>query len=215
MLEQVVFPRPHDAFSSTHDRVEVYGVDLDDSDAESAADEDPEVDSDRIRRACSLHAITFITNRDISQVESLLQTLRPAHRHLLVEEFVMVALQEDDVGDAFVMGSLFSSPVFSELCMEANSLFEGLTVQLSSIEDTSLDVPHALRLMAHLLQGTDLPFHSIEHMIARSLAEHIAISNALLAEIRILQDSDPSTDAQESTDDNTRRNRFERGRLMP
>ncbi|KAF7799900.1 hypothetical protein EIP86_011142 [Pleurotus ostreatoroseus] len=212
MLEQVVFPRPHDAFSSTRDRIEVYGIDLDESDVGSVGGEEEELEEDRIRRTCSACATVFFTKRDEAPVRYLFQMLRPTHRAILVEEFITTALHENDPGDAMAVGSMLSAIATTGLFDEDNSLTDGLNVQLAWLEDTSLDAPRAPQTMAALLYGAGFSSQVIENMAKRSIPSSSPILATLLSESRVLHDSpDVTSDTQDNGSDDRRRNRFERG----
>lgn len=212
MLEQVVFPRPHDAFSSTRERIEVYGIDLDDSDAGSVAAEEEELEEDRVRRTCSTCATTFLTKRDEAPVRYLFQMLRPTHRTLLVEELITAVLHGNDTSDATAVGMMLASVATTGIFDEDDSFTDGLNVQLAWLEDTSLDAPRAPQLAAALLYGAGFSMQAIESMAARSIPSSSPILATLLSETRVLHDSpDVTSDAQENASEDPRRNRFERG----
>lgn len=211
MLEQVVFPRPQDAFGSTSDRVDVYGVDLDDSDAESADGEDLDNETDRVRRVCAAQTAAFLATRDRSRVLTLLVSLKPVHRGLLVQELVEAALSGGDAGDASAVGSLLSTALNSDY-NDAESLLEGIQTQIALLEDTMLDVPRAPHLFACLLHATGLALDELEHVAKHALQACPQSLATLLAELQVLRDSSESdAEGQVAVDSTSRRNRFERG----
>lgn len=190
----------------------MYGVELDDSETDSVDAEESYVEEERIRHTCSQCAITFLANHDQSQVQTLIEALKPSHRYILVQEFLTAALHGNDSGNAFSIGSLLSSVTLGESPFEGSILISGISAQLAGLEDTSLDAPHAPHLMASLLQGTGVNSRSLELMVERSIPESSPTLPTLLAEMRILQDcSDNETDTQEES----RRNRFERDVFVP
>ncbi|KAJ3551926.1 hypothetical protein NM688_g4430 [Phlebia brevispora] len=204
MLEQVVFPRPQDAFSSIRERVEVYGVDLDDSDAGSIGEEEEELEDDRVRRTCMSCATTFLLKHDVSAVQSLFGILRPIHHTVLVQEFITAALHGNDVADAATVGSILSA-------IAGDSLLSALTAQLVWLEDTTLDVPRAPQLMASLLHGAGLNLPGVEQMATQVIPSSSPILQSLLTGMRVLQDSpDSTTDTQDHSLEGRRLNRFER-----
>ena len=210
MLEQVVFPHPQDAFASTSDRIDVYGVDLDDSDAESADGEDLDNETERVRRTCALHVATFLATRDRSGVLTLLVSLKPTHRGMLVEELVDAALTGGDTSDAYAVGSLLFSALSADY-NEAEYLVAGLRTQLASLEDTMLDVPHAPHLLACMLHATGLAFDDLDSLVKQALEGHAQPLSALLSELQSMRDSsEDSSEGKLLADDTSRRNRFER-----
>ena len=169
------------------------------------------MNEDRVRLTCSLHAEAFIVSHDRASTVSLLQALRPHHRTILVQELIRVAIHSNDTSDAFAVGSLLSSRIVDGLCNEGDSLHGGLKEQLAWLEDVVLDVPHAPRLLAYILQGIGFSLKLVEQMVIGSLPSGHHLVGALLTEMKNLQDySDSTTDGQDSVDEGYRRNRFER-----
>ncbi len=211
MLDQVLYPQPHDAFSSTRERIEVYGIDLE-SDTESMSGADEPVRTSQLSHACRECVRAFLYNRDCSYIETHMRGLKPSQRPILIRELISSALHGNDFTDAFSIGSLFAIRSIRCLFTGFPDAFEA---ELNLLADTTLDVPHASSLMAVVLNGTGLDKQVLETIISRSLAQDDALREHLLGEVKLLQEhSDSGTDFQpddESPEDEThRKNRFER-----
>lgn len=163
MLDQALYPRPHDAFGSVQQRIEVYGLDPDDSDFESAAEEEEIQHADDIYSTCQTNSRQYILNRQSSAVEKFVQALEPEHRHILISYLVSTTLESGGASDATFVATLFSLEGIRCLC-DRNVFIEGFTSEVALLDDTSIDIPQAYQLMAIMLIGSPLNLDAVEEL---------------------------------------------------
>lgn len=166
MHDQALYPRPHDAFSSTQQRIEVYGLDPNDSDFESAVEDDEGVSTSDIYHTCQTHAKQYILNRQVSEAEQFMRSLNPEYRSIFISYLISTTLNCGDTSDASFVASLFSLDSIRHLC-DRSTFVKGFCDEVTHLEDTSIDVPHANHLMATMLYGSPLNVDAVEELASK------------------------------------------------
>ncbi|KAI0783069.1 hypothetical protein C8Q75DRAFT_484826 [Abortiporus biennis] len=168
ILDQVYYPRPQDVFASTRQRIEAYGLDMsDDSEAESQLDYTASVASEQtLDQVCLYHAKAFLATRRAGEVELLFRQLQPTHRYILVSRLVSEAISGGDPCDAALVGALFFDETIRSLCGEDDSFVKGCGNELHMLQDTIIDVPCAVQLMAIILHSTPLGHREVEDLVS-------------------------------------------------
>ncbi|KAH8087845.1 hypothetical protein BXZ70DRAFT_910133 [Cristinia sonorae] len=164
ILDQVLYPRPHDAFSSSLLRSEIYGIDVSDtvgSDTSSVA-ETPGA-SYISSNDNQYNTRQFLLTRDETAALEYLKVLELDQREVFISSLISAALSLGDVSDAQLVASLFSNHGVRQIC-EVEVFVNAFAPELSSLQDTIIDVPHATRLLAIMLQGSPLPPSAVERM---------------------------------------------------
>ncbi len=165
MLDQALYPRPHAAFASVQQRIEVYGLDPNDSDFESAAGDEAELATD-VYHSCLTRARQYILNRQTSSVEQFMQALDREYRSIFISYLVTTTLNSGDASDASFVASLFSLDSIRYLCDRA-TFARGFSAEVALLEDTSIDVPQANHLMATMLNGSPLSIDAVEELASK------------------------------------------------
>ncbi|KAK7691740.1 hypothetical protein QCA50_005140 [Cerrena zonata] len=180
--DEMVYPQPLDAFSSTRQRIEVYGLD-DGSDVESlseredfaesteetveeAVEEEMSVDEERLRRTCRTEAREDILRRSSIRIQRFFEILKPHHRHIFVSSLLSTVFQFGDEDDATFIAAMFSSDMVRNLCYSCDAFVEGFKPEITVLEDTSIDVLEAYSMMALMLQATGLSTSTVTDIAA-------------------------------------------------
>lgn len=96
----------------------------------------------------------FFAIRDLSEAEEYFSALPTEHRHILVEKFVLAALEAKEA-DAKLVGDLFERAISKNLCSPA-SFEEGFVAAAELLDDIAIDAPKAFQLMAIMMKGAKL-----------------------------------------------------------
>lgn len=152
--DEILYPQPQDAFSSSRQRIEVYGLDVDDSDLESA--DDLQEDLARILRACDEQARYTIFRRDFIRGVRFFQELRVDDRHLFVSSLLSIVFSSGGFDDAAFIAGLFSRDAIRDLCRYGDAFIEGFGPSMADLEDICLDVPDAYPMMALMVHSSAL-----------------------------------------------------------
>lgn len=204
LLDQVSYPQPPDAFNSSRERIEAYGIEPD-SDNESAMDTD-EVDMDRLLRSCRERAAIFFAKRSHAYAQRALQDLLPEHRHYFFQELISDVVQRRDGDDARLVGALWLLEDTHQLCQEDHAFLRGLEAELCALQDTIVDVPDACHTIAAILHETPLDVQVLESLVWQAVPAEGGLREKLLGELSTQERFERSDDVEAEL----RRNRFER-----
>ncbi|KAI0629040.1 hypothetical protein C8Q77DRAFT_1161681 [Trametes polyzona] len=192
MLDQCLYPRPHDAFSSDIQRSEVYGL-RDDSDDDHDATGSPsiplgspEVPGQTTPARFLQETHKFLASRDINRAEVFCRSLHPSKRPLFLAAAISAALASGDESDAALVATLLSRPATRALLDSPAALARAFEPEILALEDTVLDVPAAYRLMAIMLSAAALAQHELEDLAARIVVRENAARERLLDEVAAL-----------------------------
>lgn len=206
LLEQITYPQPRDAFNSSRERIEAYGISTD-SDDESLMETD-DVDMDRLLQSCRERAGIFFAKRSHTYATRALQDLRPEHRQYFFRQLISDVLHRHDFSDARLVGSLWLLEDTHFLCEEDHTFLRGLEAELLVLADTVLDVPNACQLLATMLHETPLDVQILESLVWQSVTADSMLRDRLLAELRSQERFDDAAEVE--IEGGSRRNRFER-----
>ena len=218
--EEIVYPQPQDAFSSTRQRTEVYGLDSESSDTESLLDqedtledstdtsveetqtkvddvaEEPSVDEERLRRTCRTEAREDVLRRNPNRAVRFLELLRPHHRYIFVSNLLSAVFSFGDEEDAAFVASMFSSNEIRSLCYGGCDAFiEGFKPEIAVLEDTTIDVIQAYSMMALMLHATGLPRSTVT-----DIASFIAGTDACERFLDAYSRASPGLDSTDNDD---------------
>ncbi|EIW54496.1 uncharacterized protein TRAVEDRAFT_132644 [Trametes versicolor FP-101664 SS1] len=191
MLDQCLYPRPQDVFSSDLQRSEVYGL-RDDDDEEDNVTSLPTplmLSSNEplpIFEQCHKEAKAVFASRDLRRAESFCKSLRTGRRYRFVRAMVSVALAGGDDADANFVATFLSEPTSRNLVDTAGALAKAFEPEVAALEDTVLDIPSAYRLMAIILSAAALSQEDLEDLASRIIVRENAARELLLDEVASL-----------------------------
>lgn len=214
----MIYPTPKDAFNSSRERIDAYGIGTPHSSVSDAASDsdvsmaDDSVDMARLEESCAERSALFFERRVHGFAERALQDLRPEHRHFYLRRLIADVLRGSDTEDARLVGSLWLLESTRELVLANDAFLVALSAELSALPDTLLDVPHACRLIATIVQETTLDDEMVENVLWQSLPQHEGLRLQILEELRSRAMLELEGVEYSSVDDESRKNRFERER---
>ncbi|KAI0692097.1 hypothetical protein BC835DRAFT_1278240 [Cytidiella melzeri] len=215
ILERAAYPTPRDVFGSTHKRVEVYGIALDEYyDDEDGDDLDADLFSERadaednewMQRDCEDWAKSYFLHHDQQHLGDIMHSLKIEHRRQLMRCLISTALYTNDITQARHIGSLYTIPRIYELCFNGQLFVDSLREELAILQDVRLDVPNASQLMAQILYSTTLDGSTLKVIVDDSMPSQTVMAGIVNNEIKRLGKQCVGTHATEEV----RFNRFER-----
>ncbi|KAI0776312.1 hypothetical protein BD413DRAFT_265157 [Trametes elegans] len=193
ILDQCLYPRPQDVFTSDIRRSEVYGLhdDLDDEDttvppAGILAPPSPPAHVYTLSARCREEADLLMASRDLRKAETFCRALPPRSRHRFLRALVSAALSSGNEADANLIATFLSHPQSKTLLRTDETLTKAFEPDIAALEDTALDVPRAYHLVAIMLSAAGLPQASLEDLAARIVVGQNAARDHLLEEVASL-----------------------------
>ncbi|THH33071.1 hypothetical protein EUX98_g1155 [Antrodiella citrinella] len=189
IADQVTYPRPADVFGSASHRNDVYGLDA--SATASVASFTVETQDDAAFRQWHASQLEpqvreFIVTRNDTVALEHLRNLHSEQRPVFISLLVSMALATGDMTCAQSVAALFLSEDVRGLC-DVEMFERAFEAELSSLEDTIIDIPYATQLLAVMLQGSPLPRATVENLaLASSHSRHdqrrdtLAVTEGLL-----------------------------------
>ncbi|KAI0645279.1 hypothetical protein C8Q79DRAFT_912040 [Trametes meyenii] len=188
MLDQCLYPRPRDVFSSDLQRSEVYGL-----------REDPDHQDDTVELTtalarpeapvsdqCSKEAQALLTSRDNSKAEEFCRSLRPKSRHRFVHSLMHGVLTAGDETDANLVASFLSQPSTRTLLRINGCLARAFEPLVTALEDAVLDNPSAYHLMAIMLSAAGISQLEMDDLASRIIVKENPARDRLLEEVAAL-----------------------------
>lgn len=191
MLDQCLYPRPQDVFSSDLQRSEVYGLRDDDDEEDNVTSlPTPLMFSSNeplpVIEQCHKEVKAVFASRDLHRAETFCKSLRTGRRYRFVRSMVSVALTGGDDADANFVATFLSQPTSRNLVDTAGALAKAFEPEVAALEDTVLDVPSAYRLMAIMLSAAALSQEDLEDLASRIIVRENAARERLLDEVASL-----------------------------
>lgn len=163
ILEETSYPRPHDAFSSSRYRREIYELDPPGSNSEVSSISDDQDEDAELLQANEQKANQLILYRDNFAAVDHLENLDPEDRHTFLSTLISAALSTGDLVDAQAVARFLTLREVRGACDMA-TFSHGFEAELSALADTIIDVPHAAQLLAVMLQGSPLPPSTVQSL---------------------------------------------------
>jgi translation initiation factor 4G len=100
--------------------------------------------------------------RNLDEAEEYFKELSAPHHPVMIEQILMQVLERKEA-DAKFVATLFERVAEKQLCAPAQ-FEEGFGTQIVLLDDISVDVPAAYKLMAITMKGTRLPRDAVERL---------------------------------------------------
>lgn len=206
ILDQALYPKPHDIFTSAQRRTEVYGLDEEDDEENGASLHSVKMPTKpaysrkvtTIRQRCQQYADTFITSGILARGEAFFIEITPAYRHHLVAALLSAVLVSNDSASATLVAQLFS--LASIRTLGRDMFAAGFESEIIMLEDTVLDIPSAYRLLAYMLHACGLDQNTVEDLASRIIVRENRAKDRFMEEYYSLADSlDPAPDISTAT----------------
>lgn len=202
MLDHCLYPRPTDMFVSGAwgGKARAFGQRYERLDAFAETSSPPAalmMVTETALEACGRCASTMLRTRDLSQTEQFFLSQSASGRTTLIGRLVSAVITTGDEQDGSMVASFLSLPSVRRFARHSGSaVAKAFEAEVIILQDTSLDVPSAYRIMATLLHASALPLHVVEDLASRIVVSENAARDCLLEELQAIGVYEDDTTAE-------------------